>query len=56
VSDAAGELSQRRRRLEHRRVEARDLRAQRLDSVDHVVLGDGLAVDTDALSERDQVR
>ena len=45
-----------RRRLEHRRVEARDECAERLDAVDHAVLRDRLAVDADALAKGDQVR
>ena len=47
---------QRRRRLERRRVEARDERTERVDAVDHAVLGNGLAVDADALAERDEMR
>ena len=47
---------QRRRRLEHRRVEARHQCAERLDAVDHAVLGNGLAIDADTFAEGDQVR
>ena len=47
---------ERGRRLEHRRVEARDERAERLDAVHDTVLGDRLGVHADALAERDEVR
>src|SRR5439155_1504831 len=43
-------------RLEHRRVEPRHQRAERVDAVDHRVLRDRLAVDADALAERHQMR
>ena len=46
---------ERGRRLEHRGVQTRHQRAERLHAVDHAVLRDGLAVDTDPLSERDEV-
>ena len=57
VHRLVGEVVERERgrRLEHRGVETRHQRAERLHAVDHGVLDDRLAVHADALTERDEV-
>ena len=55
---ALGEVveCQRRRHLEERQIELLHLRLMLVDEVDHLLLGDELVVDTDALAEVHQMR